>query len=202
MIQRVRISDLNEALTAISGKVRGRVLLSSFDYIEKREGAEGVRRIEEELNFLKHSISRSGIKKRKWYKEGLSVLVIMTAQEFFFYRNDDVFDMGVSALSFSLLQKTIFFKKRSLSHCVKEIKGYWKDNYDFGSVDVVDLIEKERSFKIRLYDYRFHSLIVREYIRGCFFALIKRHFKDEDVSIELIKSVFQGDSFNEYKVFY
>jgi len=186
-----------EELKKISGKVRGEILLDHADYIKEKEGGGGLKKLEKKLEDLGAPLRFKNINPLDWYNESLSVTVILVAKEIFYWKEEDIFEMGESAPRFSLglkmLTQNLILPKRLF----EESPVYWKNIFNFGSVEPVEFDEEKEQAKIRIKEYKTHPLICT-YHAGYLKGLAKFALKEKTIDVKQEKCVHKGDSYNEY----
>jgi len=188
-----------EKLMQIKGNVKGVVLNVTLLYIRNKKGEEGVKLIEETMKELGHSFKFSEIQPLSWYKEGLSVFLILVAKELFDWTDKDIFDMGNSAPKFSLLTKILIRHFVSLRRTFEEANIQWHKHFDFADLEPVQINEKEKYLILRIKGYKFHPLIC-SYHAGYFLRVTQYVAKTEKIGVEETKCMFKGDDYHEYLI--
>ncbi len=188
-----------DELIKFPGKVRGEIFLNHAEYIKEKEGAGGLKKLEEKLSELKCPVDFKKVKSLDWYGEGLSCLVILTAKEIFFWEEKDVFEMGESAPRFSLGLRMLVQNVVSPKRLFEESPLYWKNMFDFGFVEPVGYNEDLKEALLQIHKYKTHPLLCiyhAGYIKGMAdFAL-----KSKKIIVEEVKCIHKGDSYDEYKI--
>lgn len=199
-MNKVDLKQEAELLMIKPGNVKGEVFRTHAIYINYREGEEGLKRVEEKTKELGFPVVFLEIKPGKWYKEALSVLVILTAKDVFNWTEKDIYEMGSFAPKHSFIVK--IFVKHFLS--VKDIfiraEQYWQKHYDFGFFEKVEFNEDKKYIIVAVKEYAFHPVVYDTYFRGYFTAIAKLSVKSNNIKTELIKNISDGDNYNEYKI--
>jgi len=193
------LKETAEDLLSREGHVKGEVFRTHAEYINYREGEEGVKKVEERMADLGAPVKLREKKSFKWEKEGLSSLVIVVAKDTFNWTEDDIFDMGSFSLKVSFFLKAVIHYFVSLESVIKKASESWDKQFDFGSLEVVDFSEKEKLIVIRTHDFEMHPLNCR-FHAGYFKAIISLAVKSEKITVEETKCNHKGDEYHEYKV--
>ncbi len=189
-----------DLIMAIPGDVKGEVFRTHAIFIEYKEGEAGLKKVEETMNSLGFPIVFSEIKPEKWYREALSVLVILVSKVVFNWSDDDVYNMGNSAPKHSFIIKVFIKHFLSVKDIFERAEQYWKKHYNFGSFEKVEFNEEERYIIISIKGYSFHPIVCDTYFRGYFTAIAKLSLSSNNVRTEIIKNVFNRDEYNQYKI--
>jgi hypothetical protein len=194
------IKTTADEMMAKDGNVKGDVFHTHENYICYREGEEGIRKVEEKMKEIGYPMEFKEMKTGEWYKEGLSVLVILVAKEVFNWTEEDIYDMGNSAPKCSFIIKMFIKQFVSVKDIFEKAGQYWEKHYDFGSLEKVEFNEEEKYIIIRIKDYRLHEVACGPYLRGYITRIAQLSLKSEKIETEHTKDVFKGDDYNEYKI--
>ncbi len=189
-----------DSFIGIPGSVKGEVFRTHAIYIKYREGEDGLVRLEEKLKELGFPMIFSEVKPGEWYKEAMSVLVILVAKNIFNWSEDDVYEMGNFAPKHSFIIKIFVKHFLSVKDIFERAEQYWEKHYNFGSFEKVEFNEEGKYIVVAIKDYSFHSIVCDPYFRGYFTAIAKLSLKSNNIKTELTKNVFSGDEYNEYKI--
>lgn len=140
------------------------------------------------------------MKPGEWYKEALSVLVILVAKNVFNWSSDDVYEMGNFAPKHSFIIKIFIKHFLSVKDIFERAEQYWEKHYNFGSFEKLEFNEDKKYIVVAIKEYTFHPIVCDPYFRGYFTAIAKLSVKGNNIKTELVKSVFNGDEHNEYKI--
>ncbi len=195
----IKMKEEVERLMKIEGNVRGEVLRTTFTYIEKKEGREGVEKIEEALLNLGYPLKYKEIDTLKWYKEAYSVTIYLLCIEIFGWKEEDITMMGENAPKSAALLIIFFRHFISLHSIARDSSKHWRKHLDFGRLTPLDLDEDHKTLSFKLEGYNFHP-ITDHYLSGYFKGILKLCIKSKNILIKQVKSVYRGDAFNEYIV--
>ncbi len=189
-----------ELIMAIPGNVKGEVFRTHNIYIKYREGDEGIKNLEEKMTEIGFPIIFSEIKPGEWYKESLSVLVVLTAKIIFNWTEQDIYEMGNFAPKHSFIIKVFIKHFLSVKDVFERAGQYWQKHYDFGSFEKIEFNEEKKYIIVAIKDYSFHPIVCDTYFRGYFTAIAKLSLKSNNIITEITKNIFNGDGYNEYKI--
>ncbi len=185
-----------DKIMAVEGDGRGELLRAAFSYIEKKEGKEGAERIKKTLEELGYPLILEDIKSLKWYKKAYSVAVYFLCMRLFGWTEEDVYKMGESIPKAGLL--IMFFRQYvSLQYVFNNSPAHWKKHVNFGKIVTMGLNEEEKRLAFRLEGYKFHP-VADYYLRGYFTGMLKLCIKSDSIVVDQVKSVYKGDSYNQY----
>lgn len=198
-MEKETLQEKANRLKRFSGKVRGEIFLNNADFIKKKEGRGGLKKLEKKLEELGTPVNFKKIKSLDWMSEGISSLVIVTAKEIFYFEEEDVFEMGRLAPHFSLglkvLAKSVILPKRLF----EESPVYWKNLFDFGYVNPIEFNENLQQAVLQIHGFKTDPLLCI-YHKGYIKGLAEFALKSEKVIVEETKCVYKGDSCDEYKI--
>ncbi len=188
-----------EELLKIKGNTRGESYLTAA-FVKKRHGQEGVERLEKKLTeILGYPFKFPKGRPKEWYPEAKDVLIYLTAKYLFDWTDKDIFALGQFHAIHSFTMRVLLRYFVSAEKIFKDAPKYWAKNLDFAEAEAVELNKKKRHAIFRIRGYKFHP-IMSSFYNGYFQALGRVCFKSEKVFVEQTKSVFRGDSYDEYVI--
>ncbi len=191
--------DTVKNLLAFPGKVRGEVLITHARYIRKKEGAGGLKKLEERMGEIGAPINFKKIKGEGWESEGLSVLIIITSKELFYWEESDIFKMGETAPRFSLGLKLVVQSIILPERLFKASPVYWKNIFNFGSLEPVEFNEDLQWAILRIKGYKTHPLICT-YHAGYIKAMAEFVLQKNKITVEETTCVHKDAEYNEYLI--
>ncbi len=177
---------------------RGEILVNLINYIKKKEGDNGYKKIVEKLKELNYEIDLDNIKSNEWYPKRINVLIYLICIEIFNWTEKDIFEIGSTTAKVSGLGKVFIKYFMSLEKMCDNIPQYWSRFLDFGRAEVVTIKKDERYYIGRLIDFDMHP-IECEYIKG-FLTQITSFVVEGDIKAEETKCLHKGDSCHEFKI--
>ncbi len=193
----IEIKKEADRLMQIEGDVRGEILRTTFTYIERKEGIKGAKRIEEALSELGYPLSYKEIDPLKWYKEAYSVVIYLLCINLFGWEEEEITRMGENAPKSAALLIIFFRQFISLRSIFRDSSKHWRKHLNFGKLTPLDFDEDCKTLSFRLEGYKFHP-ITDYYLPGYFKGILRLCVKSKELSIVQNKSVYKGDSHNEY----
>ncbi len=188
-----------DELMKIEGKMRGELLLSNFNYLKQREGEEGVLRMEKNLENLGYPLKFNEIKAFDWYEDPFCSLFMLSFFEIFEWKEEDIFELGKFAPSYSIAMKVVLRYLISMKMAFNRTQDIWRRNVDYGALEPLEINEKEKYMILGLKDYALHPLVCI-YIKGILTSFFEQIAGRDKVKVEEAKCVFNGADYHEYKV--
>jgi len=188
-----------ERLLNIPGKTRGENYLTAI-FVKKRYGKEAVERLEKKLSELfgrEYKFPKG--RPKKWYLEGEDVLILVTAKHLFDWTDGDVFEVGKfhAVHSFTMrVAMRYFLNPKNIFEIAPRI---WAKHFDFSELEGVKFDEKEKIMILRIKDYRIHPIMTQFYA-GYFYAVSRCSISSKNIKVEIAKSVYKGDPYEEFKI--
>ncbi len=183
-------------LKSIEGKVRGEKFRTHAEFIEKREGKEGLEKVEGRLAELGTPLKFEKVGSLQWYPVFYHPLILLVAQEIFRWTDEDICEMGETAAKVSFIGRIMIKYFLSPEKFLEDIApDYWKKYYQMGIFETEKV--SENKFLIRIKEYDLHPLVCL-YNRGYFGTVINYIAKDKQSFIEETRCVHKGDSFHEF----
>ncbi len=193
------LKETVDDLVKIPGKVRGEVFLSHADYIKKREGRGGLKKMEETLSYFGHPVNFKKVKPSDWISEGISSAVVVAAKEIFYWEEKDVFEMGKAAPRLSPGLKLIVRSIVSPQRLFEEAPVYWENLFDFGLLEPVSFSENEKEALIRIKGYKTHPLLCI-YHAGYIQGLAEFALQSKKIAVKETACVHKENSHDEFKI--
>lgn len=165
------LKDEADRIMSISGNTRGSSLTSDAQSILNKEGSDSIERLEGALELLGYPISYGNIKSFDWYKEAQSVLGIYVASKIFGWSEKDLFDLGYTAPTTSMLVKLVL-RFVSLEKTFRQASTLWEKHYDFGSFEALEFNGSEKYLTCSLRDYPFLEWM-KDYFDGFFMRMMQ-----------------------------
>lgn len=187
-------------LMSFKGKIRGIDIKADREFILKKEGKEGLKKVEEKLRAIGVEIEYEKIKSMEFYPGGLKALSLLAMKAVFNYSDEEISEIGKFNAKFSLILK-IFMKffgppeKFFFNQTPKIWERYWTE----GRFVPVQYNEKEKWAIARYEELDLHPIYCH-YLRGYFTTLAQLVTGSKNVEIREEKCSFLGDKFHEYLI--
>jgi hypothetical protein len=188
-----------DRLMKIKGKIRGSLLNSSFRVILDKEGAKGLKKLEGKMKKFGYPLKLKEISSFKWYPYAYSSLALLAMIEIFDWDESEAFEIGYTVPSYSVLAK-LMMKYISPERLFTDGFKYWKKYFDFGDLKCINFDGKRKLGILRIENFRkFHPLDY-DLIKGSLTKLIEMVTKSKNVKVEQTKSLFNDDSYDEFRI--
>ncbi len=185
-----------EELMKIKGEVRGFSLWEDGEFILRKEGENGVKKLENALAETGHPLRFNEIKKMDFYPLWYQALILLLIHRIFNYGDKEFQEMGAKEGKVSPLIRLfisyIFSPERSLKMAAK----MWRNAFSVGDLKVAEFNKKDRYIVLRLENWKL-SPFNCQVLKGYFSSLLKLMVK-KDVTAEETKCVFKGDEHHEF----
>lgn len=180
------------------GRVRGAAIQHHIQYIQEREGKDGVRRMEEKLKELGHPVNFQKIKALEWVSLGMADLVVLCSKYLFDWSDQDIFDMGNNAPKYSFIVKLLMKHFVNIKKNFKESPRYWRLHFtpEAGTLQAHELNEEKGYLIVRLI-HRCHPIMCTYYC-GYFLRIAQYTLKVESPTIEETKCMSKGHPYHEF----
>lgn len=188
-----------QRIAKINGNVHGSILKAYYQFIIDNIGDDGAKKVEKRLKELGLKITFKDAFTFKWYPKAYSSLICIAFLEIAGWDEKDAFKVGYAAPAYSLLTK-ILMKYFSTERILQNANFYWRKHFDFGEMKCVEYDKEKRYAILRLYGFKKYHQTVYIYILGYLTRLIEMTTKSKNVKVKQIKSLFSGDSYDEFKV--
>ena len=188
--------EFNE-LMGLEGKARGIPFKTQADFIIKKEGKEGLKRLEDTMAKLGYPLKYRKMRSMDFYPLGLLAVNMIAIKRLFNYDDKKFQEMGsVEAKSSSLIIRLFMSYFVSIDLAAKKVSEIWRKHYTLGELKVVELNKEKKYIVLRLENFRCHSLFCQDLV-GYFPSMVEM-VVGSDVTCEEIKCVHRGDEYHEY----
>lgn len=193
------LQQIADELKKFKGNVRGEAFRTRIEYIKKKEGEDGVNKLEEKLNELGIDIKLNKISPSEKINEGINTLSIVISKEIFSWADEDIVELGKFAFKTSFLTRAILRYLISPKIAINAIPKLWRSYYDFGEMEVVEFKPEENYGIVIKKGYKTHPVVCLQH-KGYFLAGIALVLGNKKVSIEETKCMHKGDDYHEYTI--
>lgn len=187
--------EIAKKLMEVKGEVKGVVFKTDAEFISREKGAEGLRKVENELKRIGYPIEYKNIKTMAYYPMGLRALSLLAIQQALNFSNEEIKRMGASAPKFSLIIKLFLQYFLSVQKTAEKACEIWEGHYTAGQLSAKSN-EEEKYAILRLKDLTLHPLLCR-YLEGYFSTIVQMVVKSPVTSKET-KCSFKGDDYHEF----
>lgn len=190
-----------DRLMKIEDKTRGALIETIEEYIVQKKGIEGLEKVKEKLEEIGYPMDFGKFSTFTWYQGALDILLIIVFLDVFDLDELVAFDLGRDSLvSNSLLVKLLLSRLVSFDTAIKNAPKIWRYFSKLGEIRFTQY-DKEKKFAIlRLDNYAKLHVVAYHYVRGSLAKLIEMLTKSKNVKIEQTKSLYNDDSYDEFKI--
>lgn len=186
-------------LLSLPGKVKGTIILTNVEYLRRKGGQEKVEELKKRLKELGVPVELEKMKHQEMYPEPISVIVILLIKDILGLDEKGIFEMGQSALKLSPIVKILTKFFLSFDIVLQKAPDYWKEYFDFGSLEVAEYNKEKNYAVVKLFGYKFHPDICI-YHAGYFSQVAKIATEAKEVKIEERKCAWRGDPCDEFYI--
>lgn len=183
-------------LMSIPGEARGVNLKIDWEFILRREGKEGLKKVEDKMAELGYPLKYEDIKTMDFYPIGLDALSMVVVREVLGYDKEKFIEIGEAAPKLSIFLKIFLRYFVSIEKAIKESAQMWRRHYSVGDLSIVEINEDKGYAIIRLENFKLHKIHCYNLLG--YFSKIMEMIVKEKVSAEETKCVFNGDHYHEY----
>lgn len=188
-----------QRIAEIKGNVHGSILKAYYQFIVDNIGQEGAIKVEKRLKELGLKITFKDAFTFKWYPKAYSSLICLAFLEVAGWDEKDAFKVGYAAPAYSVLTK-LLMKYLSIERILKESNRHWRQHFDFGEMKCANYNGEKKYAILRLYGFKKFHPTVYFYIWGYLTRLIEMATKGKKVKVEQIKSLYNNDPYDEFKI--
>lgn len=178
------------------GEARGVTLKVDWEFILRKEGKEGLEKLEGKMAELGYPLKFEEIKTMGFYPIGLDALSMAVIGEVFGYDKQRFIEVGKTAPKFSIFLKVFFRYFVSPKQAIDEAPKMWRKHYSVGDLIVAEFNENKGYAVLRLENFKLHKIHCYNLLG--YFSKILEMIVNAKVSAEERKCVFDGDDYHEY----
>lgn len=186
-----------DELKKIKGEVKGMGMRTHADFIIKEEGQEELKKLEDVMAGLGHSIKLKEIKTGEFYPIWLDILTLVVMKKLFNWNDKKFQEMGrfeVKTSSFiRLFLKYLFSPERA----IELVPNSWSRYHTVGEFKIVEFSKEKRRAIFRLEKFQCHPLHCQVLI-GVLSTTVPMIVNVTNVSCEETKCVHRGDEYHEF----
>jgi predicted hydrocarbon binding protein len=189
-----------ENLKKIRGEVKGMGMKTHVDFVRKKEGEKGVKKLEEAMRELGHPIEYKKLKALGLYPLWWEALTLRVMQELFRYDDEKFVEVGEFHAKDSVVIRVFVKYFISIESVAKNISKVWEKYFtEPGEFTVEEFDKEKKSAVFRIKGFDFHPLHC-QINRGIFSALTELLTKSRSVVCQETKCVYKGDEYDEFLV--
>lgn len=179
------------------GQVKGAVFQTDAEYIKRKWGPEGLKKVEGKMRDMGYPIVYERAKAMEWYPLGLRLLSLLATKESFNLNDKDINHMGNTAPKLSFIIKLILKSFVSVEVAFARAPDMWTKHYSVGKLES-EFHGKEKYGWIFLNEIELHP-IFRRYLEG-YFRRIAQFALGEDADCVTPDKPPSGDKQHVFKI--
>jgi len=189
--------ELKEIMS-LKGEARGIAPKNSAKFIQKEEGEQGLKKLEETMAKIGYPIDYSKIKPMNFYPLKLLALTLLVIKKLFNYDDKKFLEMGYFRGKSSWFIRFFMNRLVSFEKLKKGAPEMWRMFHTAGKVKVIEADKKKRIVIMRIRNYRCHPIHCQVLV-GIFSALAQFVLKREgEIVGEETKCIYRGDEYHEF----
>jgi len=190
-----------DRIMKMEDRTKGVVLKTLEEYILNKKGKEGLGMVEKRLKELGYPLKFKEISSYKLYQGPIDVLLTLVILDAFQWDESEAFNMGYDSLVVhSLSAKLLMSRFISIETAIKNAPKFWHYFSNLGEIKFPQYNIDKGSAIMYLEGYKKFHPAEYSYIRGVLTKIIEIMSKSKNVKVEQTKSLFKGDSYDEFKI--
>lgn len=185
-----------ERLKKMEGEVRGICLKSDWDFVFRRYGKEGIKKLEEKMAEIEIPIKYQEINTTKFYPVGWDGISILAIKEIFNLKNEDFEKLGREEVKTSFFLKIFIRYLTNLNNLATEAPKMWRKHYTVGDLEIslIDLTNQKAIVRLKNFDF-FPEFCLTI---GAYFAQLLEMATRKKVSCKETMCTFTGGDCHEF----
>ncbi len=188
-----------EKIKETKGETLGISLKEDLECIMEKEGEEGLKKLEKELENYGYSLKYKEIKKYSFYPLALEFLILAVSKEIFNWKDEDIRELGKRDAKFSFVLKLMLKYFISVKKAISVANEYWRKYYTVGKLIPGKVDEKERFAELMLIDFPGHPNFCR-LLEGFFWQIGSFIVEKENLKVKEIECPFKGGNCHRFQI--
>ncbi len=174
-----------KTIKEIKGEVFGAGLKDARQFVLEKEGREGLKKVEEEMEKLGYPLKYEEIERYKWYPCSLDILFYVLCQKVFGWDDKILQEWGRQNVKTYFLTQLMMKYFVSLEVLAKNTGRYWRKFYTTGEVTIKEINKKERYLIGVLKDFKTLPAFLH-YLEGYFYQILSFILPKEKLKVEWV----------------
>ena len=187
-----------DELMKLKGEVRGIAIKSYAEFVLKKEGKEGLKRLEETMARIGYPIKYRKVKLTSFYSLGLEAITLTAIKRLFNYDDKKFQEMGRFESRTPIVIRLFLKYFVSIEMATEEASKVWRKYFTVGNLRIVKLDREKRYMIARIENFHFIPILC-ENLKG-YIASITEMIINEETTCEETKCVHRGDEYHEFLV--
>lgn len=188
-----------EEIKQVEGEVMGVSLKEDLQFIQEKEGEEGLKKVEDEMGKLGYPLKFEEIKNFQWYPWYLNLLFLVVAKNIFQWDDETFRESGRFSAKVSIIAKIMVKYFISIRRCFEEAGNFWRKYYTVGELKTEEFNKKERFAVLVLSGVVGHPVFCR-ILDGYIWQVVAYVAPKEKLKVQEIECVFRGSKIHKFKV--
>ena len=196
-MEEVLNKEIAQQLMRTEGETRGVNLKNDAGFVLAREGKEGVKKLEEELERLGCPIKYEKIRSLNFYPIGLRTISLLTTKKVFSMGDEDIRDMCGFSMATSIIIRLYMKFFHSIPKVLEQAPKMLGEYYTVGNIFVKEYNEKEKRVILIIEQLDLHQVFCR-CLEGYLRNIAKAVTGSKNVTCQEINCVFRGAKNHEF----
>jgi len=199
MEKEILTKEIAKKLMEIKGEARGVNFKNDSEYVLLKEGEQGLKKVEKELEKLGTPINYKEIKNTDFYPVGLRIISLLAIKKVLSWDDREIKKLCSFAVGVSLIIKLYMKFFYSLPKMVKMSSKIWNEYFTRGVFKVVDYDEEKKWAILRIEEFNLHPVFCC-CLEGYLGNIIKMIVGVKEITCEETKCFFKGEKNHEFLV--
>ena len=125
-----------EEFKKIKGEIRGIALKSALDFVLKKEGRDGLRKVENVMIDLGYPIEHNKISVMNFYSLRIETILFAVIKELFNYNEKDFYEMGEFQFKMPITIRLFMRYLSSLNTVARAAPKMWETYFTIGNLEI------------------------------------------------------------------
>lgn len=191
--------EIAERLMKTEGEGRGMNLKDDAEFVSRKEGKEGLKRLEEELKKIGCPIKYEKLRRLDFYPLGWRAISLLAIKKVFGWRDKEFRELGGFTVSFPLIIKIYMKLFHSPETIIKRAPKMYHEYFTKGELTISDYSEEKKYAIVEIRDLSLHPifcLVVEGYLEN----IVRMVVGIKEVKCQETKCSFRGDEYHEYLI--
>ncbi|PIS38764.1 MAG: hypothetical protein COT34_02110 [Candidatus Nealsonbacteria bacterium CG08_land_8_20_14_0_20_43_11] len=187
-----------ERIKNIPGEAIGASIKEDLRFVLIKEGTEGLKKVEDELERLGYPLKLKEIKTFHWYPFSLNLLITAIAKEVFQWEDETFREAGRFSAKISIVLKILVKSFIALEDTLKQVGRFWRMYYTVGEVSA-EYNKKERTIVVVIRGLTGHPAFCRN-LEGFTWQVFSYHLPTDTLVVKEIECPFTGGSAHKFQL--
>lgn len=191
--------ELVQELLKIPGEARGMHFTNDAQYVVKKAGKEGLKKVEEELEKMGCPIKYEKVNSLDFYPVGLRAVSLLVIQKALGWGEKEIKDSCGFAVGVSLIAKLYMRFFYSPERMVREAPEMWRKYFTYGELSVLDYNEGKKYVILEIKNFKLHPIYCR-CLDGYLGSIVKMIVNAKETQCQETQCVFSGQKSHQFKI--